>query len=317
MKYVKRILVVCLFFVCLTAFGQKQIENKLTEEHQNIKGTKISLIPPAGFTDATDFSGLQQMESGSGIMIFEVPAPYSETSKAITKEPLLSKGIQVSKIENLTINRLPAILATGVQNAYGNTYTQYTLVFGTEKETIMINGVFPKKFKKMGEKVKKSMLSVYYDANKELKSFEFPDFSIDLSGTKLKLCMNLFGVVLFTVDGLMPPTSSNDKTEMVIVKQSFDTIQENKKTFAINSVKKRASLDAEKIEYMNEISIDGISGYEIYEKGKYKEGSGVINNYYVILFGDNFYYLFVGATNDETEASIEQIKKAIQTFKRK
>ena len=47
----RTILTTFLLFIGLTTFGQKKIDNKLTEEYQNIKGTKISLIPPKGFTE--------------------------------------------------------------------------------------------------------------------------------------------------------------------------------------------------------------------------------------------------------------------------
>jgi hypothetical protein len=65
----RKILTTFLVFISLTVWGQKKIENKLSDEHQNIKGTKVSLIPPNGFTDGLNFLGLQQTESGSSIMI--------------------------------------------------------------------------------------------------------------------------------------------------------------------------------------------------------------------------------------------------------
>lgn len=72
----KTILTTFLFFICVTTFGQKKIENKLSNEHQSIKGTEISLVPPKGFTDGLNFSGLQQTESGSSIMILDIPGLF-------------------------------------------------------------------------------------------------------------------------------------------------------------------------------------------------------------------------------------------------
>ena len=71
------------------------------------------------------------------------------------------------------------------------------------------------------------------------------------------------------------------------------------------------------IEYTNEIKIDGVSGYEIYAKGKSKNSSEIENIYQIILFSDNLYYILFGSTNDETNKSIEEIKIAVKTFKRK
>jgi hypothetical protein len=80
----------------------------LTPNHVYIKGTKISLIPPKDFISSNNFQGLEHSESGSTIMIVEIPAGFSEISKGITKESLSQNGVTVENIENLTFNHLPA-----------------------------------------------------------------------------------------------------------------------------------------------------------------------------------------------------------------
>ena len=304
-----------LICISLTVWGQKKIENKLTEHHQNIKGTKVSLIAPNGFTDGLNFLGLQQTESGSSIMILDIPGPYSETSKGITKENMLSKGVEVSKIENLTINGLPAMFVTGTQNAYGNIYTKYIFVFGSENETIMINGVYPENLNKIGDEVKKSMLTVYYEADMNIDAFGNLDYSIDVTETKLKFGKSMSNSLIFSVDGQVP-TSSSDKTNLIVAKSFSPVTQEDKKLFVINRLK-QTPIEIDNIEYTNEISIDGIYGYEIYAKGKSRKTGEIENIYQVILFSDKLYYIFFGTTNDQTEKSIEEIKKAVKTFKRK
>lgn len=113
-----RIGLLFLVFMSLTVFGQRIIENKLTEAHQNIKGTKISLIPPDGFTDGQNFLGLQQAEMRSSILVLDIPGPYAEISAGINKKNLQSKGIELQAVENLTINSLPAMFVTGTQKVY-------------------------------------------------------------------------------------------------------------------------------------------------------------------------------------------------------
>lgn len=309
------LLTVFLVFISLTVWGQKNIENQLSDQHQNIKGTKVSLIAPNGFTDGLNFFGLQQTESGSSIMILDIPGPYSETSKGITKENMLSKGVEVKKIENLTINSLPAIFVTGTQNAYGNIYTKYIFVFGTDNETIMINGVFPKNLKKVGDEIRKSMLTVFYEADKKINPFDALDYSIDVSETKLKFGKSISNAIVFSVDGQVP-TASSDKTNIIVAKSFSEITTEDKKLFCMNRLK-QIPIEIENIEYTNEITIDGISGYEIYAKGKNKKSDETENIYQVILFSDNLYYIIFGTTNDESDKSIGEIKKAVKTFKRK
>lgn len=311
----KKIISTFLVFISLAIWAQKKIENKLTENHQNIKGTKVSLIPPSGFTDGQNFLGLQQTESGSSIMILDIFGPYAETSKGITKENMLSKDVEVQKIENLILNDLPAIFVTGTQNAYGNIYSKYILIFGTDNETIMINGVFPENLKKIGGEIKKSMLTVFYEADKKIDPFESLDYTIDVSETKLKFGKSMSNALIFSVDGQIPAASS-DKTNLVVGKSFSEITTQDKKLFCINRLK-QTPVEIENIEYTNEITIHGISGYEIYAKAKNKKSSGTENIYQVILFSDKLYYILFGTTNDETNKSIEEIKKAVKTFKRK
>lgn len=92
-------LTVMLLLVFLSVSGQKKINNMISREHENIAGTKISVIPPAGFIKAVDFLGLQLLQNEASIMINDIPGPYSEVSKGLAKEAFLSQGVVVRLME--------------------------------------------------------------------------------------------------------------------------------------------------------------------------------------------------------------------------
>lgn len=309
------ILTTLLFLFSLTVCSQEKIDNQLTAEHRAIKRTKISLIPPPGFIDAPNFSGFQQSESGATIMVVDVPGPYSEVSKGITKEGLLKTGVEASQIETLTLNGLPALFVTGIQSAGGNIYNKYTLVFGSAQETTIISGAVPEGLNKIGEEVKKSILTAYYEADKKVDPFESLDFSVDVSATKLKFAKAISGSLIFTADGRMP-TSSNDKTTLIVGKSFSIITEQDKKLYSLNRLK-QMPLQIDSIASVSEILLDDIQGYEILAKARDKKTGKPESVCQVILFSDNLYYILWGSTNDRTEKSIEDIKTAIRTFKRK
>lgn len=310
----KQILLISIFTFS-TIFGQTKISNTLTSVHINIEGTKISLIPPEGFIKATNFLGVQQNQSGSTIMVLDIPGPFSETSKAMTKEAFLSQGIEVKEIENLTLNNLPAIFITGKQNAHGNIYTKYVLCFGTENETIMINGATPNNLNEIAKEVKTSILTCFYEADKKINPFDVVDYSIDLTKSKLQFAKSASNSLIFTTDGIIP-TKSADKTSLIIAK-SFSKIDiEDRKLFCLNRIK-QLPVEVTKTETTNEISIDGISGFEIIAFGKNKKTRAEEKMCQVILFSDNLYYIFFGTTNLDYDNNIKEITNAIKTFKRK
>ena len=302
-------------FVCLNSTGQTTLSNTLTPKHQNIKGTKISLIPPKGFDNASNFLGLQQNESGSTIMIIDLPAPFSEISKAFTKETFLTKGIVAKEIEHLTFNNLPALFVTAEQNAYGKTFSKFMLVFGSEKEIMMINGAFPNNLQEIGEEIKTSILSSYYDANKKINPFENIDYEIDVSSSKLIFASGMANSLTFTSDG-KSPTQSNDKTYLIVAKSFGQMEIADKKLFSLNRLK-QLPMEFVKTESIQEISIDGIAGYEVIATVKDKKTGALEKTYQTILFSDNLYYILSGGTNNDFDNNINAIRNVVKTFKRK
>ncbi len=298
-----------------TVFGQTITNNVLTSEHINVMGTKISLIPPDGFIKATNFLGFQQSQSGSTIMVLDISGPFSETSKGMTKERFLSQGVEVKNVEKLTLNNLPAILVTGEQNAYGNVYTKFVLCFGTEKETILINGATPNNLKEISSSVKNSILTSYYEADKRINLFDVVDYSIDYSKSKIQFAKSVSNSLIFTTDGIIP-TKSSDKTSLIIAKSFSKTSIEDRKLFCLNRLK-QLPIEITKTDSVIETSIDGVSGFEIIATGKDKKTGSKEKVCQVILFSDDLYYILYGSTNQDYDNNIKEIKKVIATFKRK
>ena len=310
-----RLAILISIFQITTVLGQKSVTNLLTSGHINIAGTKISIIPPQGFTKASDFLGFQQELSGSSIMFLDVPGPFSEISKGFTKENFLSQGVQVQDIENLEINGLPAIFVTGEQNAYGNEYIKFVLSFGTEKETIMINGAFPKNLNETGTDIKSAMLTAYYEPDKVINPFEIVDYVINTDEYGLKFAKSMSNSLVFTADGLLP-VQSEDKTTFIAAKSFSKVPISDTKLFSINRLKKMP-FEIENIESTEDISIDGISGYEIIAFTVDKNTAEKGKVYQVMLFSDSLYYIMLGTTNQEYEINIEKFKKIANSFKRK
>ena len=309
---VKSLLGAILLLVYFSVTGQTKIRNGLTSEHVNIPGTKISLIPPFGFVKATNFLGLQHDQSGSSIMIIEIPGPFLEATKGFTKEGLLSQGIVLKDIERFTINSLPAILITGQQNAHGNSYTKYIFSFGTGNETVMINGTFPQNLVNMGAEIRKSVLSAYFDTNKKIDPFETVDFVIRPEKAHLKFAKSVMKSLVFNRDGNMPSQSA-DKTSFIVAKAFSNVPIGDKKQFSINRLK-QTPYSVEQIESTQEISIGGLNGYEIIAQCKDKITNTPVKVIQVILFRDSLYYILFGSTTENYEANIRELKQIAMTF---
>lgn len=286
-----------------------------TPFHQNVKGTKISMIPPVGFTTASNFSGFEQGESNSSIMIVNMPGSFSEVADGITKESLLQKGVEVRKIETRVVEGLPARLVTGRQESQGQLYLKYILTFGSEDEIIVITCACPVNLKKTAAAIKASLLTIQYDPEEATDPLESLDYTIDASATGLKFGQYIALSLLFTSDGQVPP-AAEDK-DLFLVTKSFKEIHLiDKKLYALNRVRDHYSAEVKKIDSIRKINVDDISGYEILAPATTPDGE-LKYLYQVILFSDKLYYLFLGITDPQNQERVKGMKKAVRTFRRR
>ncbi len=305
-----------LIAICLvsfsTVFGQEKIENTITDDHVNIPSSKVSLIPPVGFTKSTLISGFQDLTTGSSILLIDMPAPYSKIAPAFTKENLMSKGIEILSKEEYIINGLPAILINAQQIISGSIYSKTLLILGNETESMMIQGTCNNLNKAEIETIKTTLLAIVYDPEKEIDPFDNLGYTLDVSAANLKFANSIMAgfSMTYTMDG-KSPTASEDKTSLIVAKSVSKLPIEDKKGFALKNFK-NYPLGLEEIESINEITIDGISGYEIIAKCLSNEEPSSV--YHVILFGDQMNYLFLGETIHQKK--IKKLKSVISTFSR-
>jgi hypothetical protein len=298
------------------ASGQTAINNSRTERHKQIAGTNFFLVPPVGFTAATNFQGFQQVSSGSSILVVEIPGPFAETTRGFTEQGLKAQGVTLRKKEDVTVNGQQGLFITTEQFAYNRNFSKYILVFGDGQITHMINGTFPKGELALDKDIRESLLSVFYDADLTVDPLSTAPFTLLTEGTKLKFAKSMAGALLFTTDGKVP-TESTDKTSFMAALSISNVQTADKRLTAMMRMRKlpytSLKFDQDKI---NEIEIDGISGYEI-------AGEGLNNNgikeliYQVMLFTDNGYYILVGTAQNDFEQNLELFKKVAKTLKRK
>lgn len=307
------------FFVCILNIficsGQLEIVNTIKPEHHEIRGTKISMVSPKGFQMANNFMGFQQAETNSSIMVLDIPGPYDEVVKGLTTENLLKRGIVVQSIENFTLNGLAGILIKGEQKAYEIMFTKYSLAFGTDKETILINGVIPKDSVILEKEVKEALLSTVYNANKILSPLDTVDFEIFTNDTDFIFAKSMSNMLVYNRDGKLP-SETEDKASLVIAKAFSKVEISDKKEFATNRIKV-LPVQITQIQSVVPIEINGLSGYEIVADGVDRKTGKKQQAYQVMLFLDDSYYILFGSSENNFEKNLDQFKKIASTFRLK
>lgn len=300
-----RLLFACLF-IGQIVFGQ-------SGNHSKVSGTRCSIIPPDGFKAASNFSGFQDTATGASILINEIPAPYQSIIDGFTADAFKTRGMALISKQTVDFHHSTATLFHATQSANGMVYIKQMLVFGDEKRTILVNGIYPEASKSLEAKIKEALLSTVYTASQDNNPPDAVTFTVDVERTDLKLVQYLSGSLLYSADGQVPT-----KKPTLIIGNSIAKVPfQDQKKYAEERLKKLPGGANSIIKQINEITIDHLNGYEIIAEGKTKDHKPEVI-YQVMLFNNNGdYYIVVGQTTEDFQKYIETFKQVAKSFKRK
>lgn len=304
-----------LFSISLVGFGQ-ELPIEKSENHVQINGTNIFIIPPDSFKPSSNFKGFQNpIDPTSMIMVVEIPGPFSEVTKGFNSEMLKTRGMELKTKKEIKLAEFDGMLIELDQPANGMIFSKQILIYGNEKSSTLINGVYLKDSLQLGKKIKESILTTIVDSETESNPREALSYSVNESVGSLKFHSVIGNGMLFNRD-LKTPTESTDKATLLTDKSFAKVAIENKKLFCVSRLKKYPD-DYSVIpgKGINEIEIDNLKGFELFAKNNGKENEEM---YQVILFEESGgYYLFVGTYKSDSEKALSDIKKVIQTFNKR
>ncbi|WP_432467572.1 hypothetical protein [Agarivorans sp. Z349TD_8] len=177
----------------------------------HVPGTTVSMTPPAGFTLSNSFSGFENLTTHSSIVIAELPGDaYAQlqilfTDAAIAKKGFATKGIQISKRQNIKVGANSIPLLSGNQHINGINVVKYiSLLDGNS--SVLINYNLLNQEQLSENDVIKSLQSISLSAAEPLETklqnlpFKFTAFS------PFKVVDVLLGssAILTTFDGSDP-----------------------------------------------------------------------------------------------------------------
>jgi hypothetical protein len=297
-----------IFFLLLgqLAFAQ---DGKLVK----IPGTKCSLIPPAGFVAIKNSLGFEHPQTGATILVNELPASYLDIGESFTDQKLREMHMKVVSRETFDLNNSKATLLNVTQVKGGVTYVAHLLMFGDEGNTVIIKGYYPDSTKvTMSRKVIEAVLSTTYDKAQDDNPLEAAPFTLDV-GTDFKPAKYIAGILLYTRDGEVPTLGPL----LLVTSVEGDSSTANHKQFAEKGWKKVTSTEFVTDEKMQEITINGMNGYEFVGKAQISGGKTMLY-YFVALFGiDGSYHTLMGKSSANAGKSLKVYRRIAATFRLK
>lgn len=299
-------------FHSIIIFSQTNIVSKITPDHSEVFGSKISMIMPADFKRSANFLGFVQEDTNSSIMVLDFSTAFQKVSNGLTKENFEKQGVIVKSLDSIVFNNLPGYFISGMQKAYGSEFTKYILVFGSDAETIMINGVAPKDNPLLSESVKRSLLSSVYDGQRILSPLDAVDYKVATDGTDFVFSKSNSNVLTYDREQGVASKKA-DNAIFVIAKSISKSNFGDKKEFALNRMK-ALPMGISTFTTTEAISINGLDGFEITAEGFNRKSGEKEYAFLTILYNDLDYYLLYGSSSKNVQENTAMFQKIAQTF---
>ncbi len=283
-----------------------------------IGGTGVTLIPPAGFRQAERFLGVQHDESGSSIMVTEIPVNYRKMSGGFTVDGLATKGMELLERENILAEGRPALLMRIRQEAHGRKFLKWIALFGNASTTVMVTASFPESTAgSLDGPLKEAVLSTRWQAREKKGDLEGLPYRLD-PPPGLVLATRLQNDLLFARDGSVPQNNPDDP--ILVVGYSISAVSvADLPAFARSRLEQTANLQEISIESEKDLSSGGMKGREILATGTdSRSGSGTFMYQLVLTEPGGGYYIVQGFTGRSDRAAFEEpFRKAALSLRRR
>jgi hypothetical protein len=304
------LLIVLLMSAHQTMWSQKDIKSKNTINHIVVKGTKVRMIPPKGFTEGVKFNGFKNSSTEASLVVVYSPVSFKESIIGITKAELEKQGLKNVLFKDIKVNSMPGLYVTGRQSVYGIEFDKIVLFFGNDKESVALSGFNDIRNVDEGKEILKSINSVYMDEKEAFDPFANLDYYF--SKPTLKFVKQVSTSVVYNVDGILPPKSI-DITNLLASKSNTANEILDKSKFAKERLIQHPIIVDSTLTH-NQLKINNLHAEEIVAVGKIKGGNVSAQFYQLIIFEEKGYYIIIGTTNQDYEKNISAFRNMGHSF---
>ncbi|MFC4818601.1 hypothetical protein [Flavobacterium sp. GCM10023249] len=301
-----KLLLLFLFSMSILGYGNQSINDYI-----NIKGTRLLISPPKGFTPSKNFVGLDGGDKGIIQVMDMVGGNFESNTATYTRLEFEKRGVTVLDFKELTIDGFKAKFAhiVGNQNMEG-----IQIVFGDATFSVMVNAFYPSQFREeQFQTIKNSLLTMKYDKKMVVDPFAASHFLIHPNTSKFKFTEASANMFLFSENGIKKESYGNDPIAMITT-YPFDTTMKKESLIdnMINELVQQGFIKKE-IKTTDAKSINGYDSFiaEVYFQHKSEEKLA----YMAVLIKNDIVVFFNGMAQSKYETNIVEFKKLIQAIK--
>jgi len=263
-------------------------------ESNRVRGTRVSLVPPKGFTRAKLFVGFEHEETGSSIMILSMAAPIDNLLQGMTKENLAASGVELLSKSEVTRERVRGAQLLASQTAGGVEYSKCMFLVGNDTRSAMIVGAYPSSLEsELGESLRAAIFEATFDPELELDPFDAVSFRVRSTEKLVVQPEGVGGVIVLVAPDAKTPGSPGDP--LLVIAQSYsDVAIEDLEAFSIERARQTQYQTNIKVLESKPAKLSGMDSYELILSASDSKTKTPTRIYQVLAVAEDRYFVLQG-----------------------
>ncbi|MCV6629545.1 MAG: hypothetical protein OIF50_06765 [Flavobacteriaceae bacterium] len=308
-------IMLCLVLGCALSVFAQEFPIKKTKDHQQIKGTNVFLVPPASFEPSTMYKGfVKQQDASKIIMYMQIPGPFNEVVKGFDPIRMEAQGMTLLHSKKHKIAGLDALTLEVAQKANGIDFLKYILVYGNKNSSSMLNGIYTKEDKVVGDAIKSAIHTTYIDTSLDVDPRKALSFTINEEIGNMKFHSVVGNGMLLNRDQEIP-TKSPDKLSLIMDKSFAKGTVANLQLFSKRRMEQYPDAYIINDSKSEAVQLDGLEGYRLEATKQMDPKESILQ--LILLDQSGGYYIFLGTYNNNFPQARKDILAVIQTFKQR
>jgi hypothetical protein len=282
-----------------------------------IAGTRVSLVPPPGFTTSTKFPGIVHEPSGSAIAVTEAATSFAASAVGLSAERLAASGRTVLERREIALDGRKGHLLRLRQRSQVATMTRWIAITGDETTTLFITASCPESAPpSIATALERSLLSARWQPTSDRTPLDGLGFTVQ-ERAPLRLAGQVGGSVMLTASGAISGNPAG---------APFMLIGPNPLTVLIEPGGERRLAERwlTLIEQIRDpvvqsgeyVTVAGLTGYQLLAHAHEKRVYRPVVVYQLLLFHERTIYRVLGFTRPaEQQGNIEVFKSVAASFR--
>jgi hypothetical protein len=283
---------------------------------QALPGTRVTLQPPEGFIPAERFTGFQRADVRASIMVVQLEAPFTEMEGRLTAEAFAAQGMRVRGSEQVMVDGMRGQLVAVTQEAAGERFDKWALMFGDSAVTLIITGTYPQtSTESLSEPIKRAVLSARMGESAPADPLAGLNFRID-PGSRLRIATRAGNALLLNETGQLP--DPDPASPFLVVGASVSQVNlTDLEAFARRRITQTVNFSQIANVAGSTVSVDGSPAYELFADGVHTESSTPIKLYQLVVAeGSNYHLVQASAGVDRAAEFIPEFQAVARSLRR-